>query len=255
MRTENLMFHVTIDDFQRSFLIDGPMDLTPCGCITRWSASRAILLDQLWRFSWRQRAIFSVVLLLVLVLTGGYEWTNYEKPPSAKEIAGEVVKAIVRPPAEPQQAAPQGSSDHPVPPSAPLESPSPSARQQPPSLPLPPVPTQSRLDRFIFNCEVPPPQTLEEDIKQKELLQKNIQAWAATIGVSASFSEIKDGTQATIEAKTKEAKARFISMGTVPGITKVILEARWIDRRKVVVAHAEVPKKYQFYSTVKHLIH
>jgi hypothetical protein len=118
----------------------------------------------------------------------------------------------------------------------------------PSSAPLPPVPIQSRMDRFIFECAVPVPQTLEEDAKQKELLQKNIRGWADTFGLSASFSEIRDGTQITIEAKTNEAKVRFVSMGIAPGITKIILEARRIDGRQIVVARAEVPKNYQYLS-------
>jgi hypothetical protein len=79
-------------------------------------------------------------------------------------------------------------------------------------------------------------------------LKDNIQAWADTIGVSASFADIKNGTQITIEAKTKEAKARFLSMGLVPGITKVMLEARWIEKRQIVVAHADMPKDFQMFS-------
>ena len=84
------------------------------------------------------------------------------------------------------------------------------------------MPIQSRLDRFIFACDVPIPLTVEQDAKQKEVLQNNIQGWADTIGLSASFNDIKSGVQVAIEAKTKDAKARLLSMGVVPGITKVL---------------------------------
>jgi hypothetical protein len=73
---------------------------------------------------------------------------------------------------------------------------SPSPLQQlSPLAPLPLLPIQSRFDRFIFACDVPPPQTPEEDAKQKETLKDNIQAWADTIGVNASFFDIKNGTK------------------------------------------------------------
>jgi hypothetical protein len=108
--------------------------------------------------------------------------------------------------------------------------------------PLPAVPQQSRLDRFIFACDVPEPQTPEDAKRQKEAVQSHVQAWADTIGVSVSFSDIPNGMRVMVEAKTKEAKARFASMGLFDRITKVFLEARWIDHRQIIVAYAEVPK-------------
>ena len=112
----------------------------------------------------------------------------------------------------------------PAPPPNPPEQQQPSGPAVPPTLPppLPSVPIQSRLDRFIFACDVPIPLTVEQDAKQKEVLQNNIQGWADTIGLSASFNDIKSGVQVAIEAKTKDAKARLLSMGVVPGITKVL---------------------------------
>ena len=198
--------------------------------------------------------------LLVIALFVGFSWRSIwtdfhekhptftwsEPPPESKPAPPLVADS------SPQQAIPQDRTDDrsTASPSALPESPPPNSPQQPSSVPLPSAPTQSRLDRFIFDCNVAPPQTLEEDVRQKELLQKNIRAWADTFGVSVSFSEITNGIQVTIEAKTKEAKVRFISMGILAGVTKVIVEARWIDRRRVVVAHADVPKNYQYLSLV-----
>jgi hypothetical protein len=126
-------------------------------------------------------------------------------------------------------------------------------QESPPSPDVPQeplLPTQSRLDRFIFACDIQPPRNPEEGKKQKETLQANIQAWADTIGVSASFSDIPNGTRVTAEAKTKEAKARFASMGLLPTITKVFLETRWVIQRQIVVAHAELPKDASMLSTL-----
>jgi hypothetical protein len=117
--------------------------------------------------------------------------------------------------------------------------------------PLPPAPIQSRLSRFIFACDVSLPQTPEQEAKQKEAVQNNVEAWANTLGVVTSFSDIKNGMQIIVEAKTREAKIRFETMGLAPGITKVILESRWIDRRQIVVAYAaELPKRYEIYAGI-----
>lgn len=115
--------------------------------------------------------------------------------------------------------------------------------------PLPSIPTQSRLNRFIFACDAPIPATSEEAIKHKKELQDNITAWAETIGMNVAFPDVRNGTQATIEAKSNEAKARFISMGMFPGITKVIFEVRVIERRQVVVVRADVPKNLRILET------
>jgi hypothetical protein len=114
----------------------------------------------------------------------------------------------------------------------------------PPGQTLPPgLPIQSRLERFIFTCDVPPPANEQEATEQKARLQKNIRVWADSLGVDISFVDISDGIQAIAEAKTLEAKARFLSMGIMYGITKLIAETRRSGKQQIIVVRAEIPKK------------
>jgi hypothetical protein len=123
-----------------------------------------------------------------------------------------------------------------IPPSPPA--PGGSGVTMPPSLPI-----QSRLERFIFTCDVPPPASDQEAAEQKARLQKNIRVWGDSLGVDTSFVDIGDGLQAIAEAKTLEAKARFASMGIMPGITKLIAEARSNGKQQIIVVRADIPKK------------
>jgi hypothetical protein len=56
-----------------------------------------------WPFPHKHRAIFAFLSALILAAIGWYEATHYEKPLSAKEIAEEVVKVVVRPISPPSQ--------------------------------------------------------------------------------------------------------------------------------------------------------
>jgi hypothetical protein len=117
-------------------------------------------------------------------------------------------------------------------------------RPQPNSEPIPlSLPIMSRLERFIFACNVPAMQGPDQEATQKETLKKNVQTWADTIAVVVTFDDISGGLRITAEAKTVEAKARFVSLGLLPGITKVILETRGIGQQQLVAAYAEIPKK------------
>jgi cell division protein FtsW (lipid II flippase) len=113
-----------------------------------------------------------------------------------------------------------------------------SAPTLPTSLPL-----QSRLERFLFTCDVPLPRNEQESAKQKERLQKNIQIWADSLGVDIAFADLGNGMQIAAEAKTLEAKARFLSMGILYGITKIIAEVRRNGGQQIIVVRAEIPKK------------
>ncbi len=106
------------------------------------------------------------------------------------------------------------------------------------------APIQSRMDRFIFACNMQQPKSMAEDADNRDQLRKNVQGWADTIGVAVSFSKITDGIQVTVEAKTDDAKAWFASMGLLPGVTKVFLQSRWLVGRQIIVAFAKVPKNY-----------
>jgi hypothetical protein len=111
----------------------------------------------------------------------------------------------------------------------------------PPTLPL-----QSRLERFIFACDVSPPQNDQEAEAQKLRLEKNIKVWADSLGVDISFADLDNGIRATAEAKTPEAKVRFLTMGIMAGVTKLIAEMRRNGAQQIVVVRAEIPKKFLF---------
>jgi hypothetical protein len=119
--------------------------------------------------------------------------------------------------------------------------PSVTPQSQGPTLP-PGLPIQSRLERFIFTCDVPPPTNDQEVAEQKARLQKNIRVWGDSLGVNISFVDLNDGIQAIAEAKTPEAKARFLSMGIAYGITKLMAEARRSGKQQIIVVRAEIPK-------------
>jgi hypothetical protein len=113
--------------------------------------------------------------------------------------------------------------------------------------PLPPTtPIISRSERFIFACDVPPPKNADEATAQKDTLERNVQGWADTLGVTITFADIDGGIRITGEAKSFEAKARFISMGIVGGITKIYVEARRIGEQQILAVYADVPKKSFF---------
>ena len=105
------------------------------------------------------------------------------------------------------------------------------------------MPIQSRLERLIFTCDVPPPASDQEVTQQKVRLQKNIRVWADSLGVDVYFSDIDNGMQAVAEAKTIEAKASFLSMGIPYGITKIIAEARRNGAQQIIVVRPEITKK------------
>jgi hypothetical protein len=107
----------------------------------------------------------------------------------------------------------------------------------PPSLPI-----QSRMERFIFVCDVSPPTNEQEEAEQKARLQKNIRVWADSLGVDVSFADIAGGVQVNAEAKTPEAVARFLSMGIIYGVTTIIAEARRNGKQQIVVVRAQIPK-------------
>lgn len=114
-----------------------------------------------------------------------------------------------------------------------------------PALP-PSLPTISRLDRFIFACDSPAPKTAIEEIEQSARIRKNIQIWGDTIGISISFFYIPYGMQVVAEAKTIEAKSRFLSMGIVQGITKVTAEIRRNGDKQLIAVYSDVPKNTAF---------
>jgi hypothetical protein len=89
---------------------------------------------------------------------------------------------------------------------------------------------------------MPQPRSPDDEAKQIEAFKARIQGWADTLGVTVSFPEMKNATQVVIEAKTEEAKLKFIQWGIVSGVTKIVGEARWLEGRRVVVVRADLPK-------------
>jgi hypothetical protein len=108
------------------------------------------------------------------------------------------------------------------------------------------LPLQSRLERFIFACDVSPPQNDGEADAQKLRLEKNIKVWADSLGVDVSFADLDNGMRATAEAKTPEARVRFLTLGIMVGIIKLIAELRRNGAQQIVVVRAEIPKKLLF---------
>jgi hypothetical protein len=130
-----------------------------------------------------------------------------------------------------------------LPPSTPEPPPVPPA--SPPALP-PSLPTISRLDRFIFACDIPAQHTAEEQNEKNARVRSNIQIWADTVGIPVEFFYIPSGLQVVSEAKTPTTKARFISMGILSGVTKLTIEMRRNGDKLLVAAYGDVPKNTAF---------
>jgi hypothetical protein len=158
-------------------------------------------LDHLWPFSWRQRVFFGAILLVVLVLTGAYEWTHYEKPLSAQEIADAVANLIQHPDNTPKSEPPKKPAEQA------------DQKNEEPAL------LQSTQGKMIFLCRSVPRtnQSLEE---VRATLAEQLNAIKGTFGLSMEIDDIEGGRAITISPTTPEAK---IHMNVA---SKVVIEMR-----------------------------
>jgi uncharacterized membrane protein YjfL (UPF0719 family) len=103
--------------------------------------------------------------------------------------------------------------------------------------------------KFIFACYAPK-QTAAEAAKQKVLLQNSLKQFGDQIGFDISISDTVGGFRVTVEARTDEAKNRFLSLGVLPIVTTVFIDIQKYGPQTIVVAHADLPKEFQNYTLI-----
>ena len=142
-----------------------------------------------------------------------------------------------------------GDTTHPLPP---VDGPAPTP-------PLPPViigpaplgqrPLISSLARYVFSCSMRK-QTTADAAKRKDFLQKSLPQWGEQIGFDISMADVPGGFCVTVEAKTQEAKNRFLSLGVAPVVAVVLIDVQKFGPQYTIVARADLPKEYQNYSLI-----
>ena len=110
-------------------------------------------------------------------------------------------------------------------------------------------PLVSSAARFVFMCDATK-QTAAQAAKQKAFLQKNLPAWGEQIGFTIAMADTAGGYHITVEAKTDEAKNRFLAMGVLPVVALVHIEVQLYGPMISVVARADLPPEYQSYSRI-----
>jgi hypothetical protein len=132
-----------------------------------------------------------------------------------------------------------------------------------PVVPMPPVvmppisivappgqrPLLSSAAKFIFACYAAK-QTAGQAAKQKAFLQNSLKPWGEQIGFDISMADTTGGFRVTVEAKTDEAKNRFLAFGVLPVVAVVFIDVQQFGPQIIVVASADLPKQYKAYSLV-----
>jgi hypothetical protein len=137
-------------------------------------------------------------------------------------------------------------------PSLPVVSTAPKFVPPPPSIAAPPGqrPLISSAARFIFTC-IATKQTAAQAAKQKAFLQKNLASWGDQIGFTITMADTAGGGyHITVEAKTDEAKNRFLALGVLPIVAVIYIEVQQYGPIISVVARADLPPEYQSYSRI-----
>jgi hypothetical protein len=103
----------------------------------------------------------------------------------------------------------------------------------------------SRLDHFIFACDVPPPDTeaAAKFPQAKEEMRQRFMVWGDVVGMSITVTDIRGGFRIDAEANTEEAKRRMFVAGAA-GASKVSISLRRIDQQIIADVAAELPQIY-----------
>lgn len=110
-------------------------------------------------------------------------------------------------------------------------------------------PLLSSAAKFIFACYMAK-QTAAEAAKQKAFLQKSLKPLGDQIGFDLSMSDTAGGFRVTVEARTDEAKNRFLSFGILPIVATVFIDVQKYGPQTIVVARADLPKEFQNYTFI-----
>jgi prepilin signal peptidase PulO-like enzyme (type II secretory pathway) len=93
----------------------------------------------------------------------------------------------------------------------------------------------SRLDHFIFACDVPPPdsETAVKFPQAKEEMKQRFAVWGDVVGMAITVTDIRGGFRIDAEASTEEAKRRLFVAGAASA-TKASISVRRIDQQIIV---------------------
>jgi hypothetical protein len=117
--------------------------------------------------------------------------------------------------------------------------PSPAPSPNPPQL-------LSRMDRFIFACDVPPPdaETAAQLPQKKEQFKQTWDVLGDAIGMSVDVTDIRGGVRMIFDATTPEARRRLITSY----VSKLTIEVRRVGEIEIVTASVDLPEIVRFLS-------
>ena len=117
------------------------------------------------------------------------------------------------------------------------------------SQPVPKSQLLSRMDRYIFACDVPPPdEKMAAKFPQaKEEMKRNFEILGDATGMSLTVTDIRGGLRLDAEANTEEAKRRLFTAGT-GGLSKLAIEVRRYGQQEIVTVAADMPDYFRLFS-------
>jgi hypothetical protein len=103
----------------------------------------------------------------------------------------------------------------------------------------------SRLDKFIFACDVPPPDSeiAARFPQAKEEMRQRYLVWGDIVGMAITVTDIRGGYRIDAQATTEEAKRRLFVAGSA-GATKLSISMRRIEKQIIVDVTADLPPIY-----------
>lgn len=104
----------------------------------------------------------------------------------------------------------------------------------------------SRMDRYIFASDVPPPdaEMAAKFPQQKEFSKQNLEVFGDAIGMSVAVTDIHGGIKIVIEANTPEARRLLLGSYT----SKLTIEIRRVFQQEIVTMFVDLPEILRFLS-------
>ncbi len=104
----------------------------------------------------------------------------------------------------------------------------------------------SRMDRYIFACDVPPPdaEMVSNFPQEMSRFKNNIQVWGDAIGITYDVTAIRGGVRIVAEATTAEAKRRTLGAP----VTRATIDVRRAGPKEIVTAFVDLPEILRFLS-------
>jgi hypothetical protein len=150
------------------------------------------------QMAYRHRVIFAALLFAMLAAVGWYETANFEKPPTAKEIAQEIAKLSKTLPGEPVVKLPASEPVRETAPQNPVASPNPKKRR-----------LASTYNKMILVCDKPT-RNKEVSLEERQAeLAKYADVMEKIFGYSIKVTWGEDETKLEITPKEQNLSSSF----------------------------------------------